>query len=106
MRLASMTEYRRFKQELLSSLDAANAARCAAVGNTVSMLPMYTLASGTDSSNTHNGSTMRSRRRYSRSRPSVPQALPTFSDYEWMDGEVFGVYVEPHQLMITKVIKS
>jgi hypothetical protein len=44
-------------------MDAAKAARCAAVGYTASMLRMYTGASGSESNNTHSGATMRSRRR-------------------------------------------
>ena len=44
-------------------IEAANPARSASVGYTVSMLPTYTVASGTDSSSTHSGNTIRSRRR-------------------------------------------
>ncbi|BBY70949.1 hypothetical protein MINTM008_15430 [Mycobacterium intracellulare] len=37
------------------------------------MLPTYTVASGTDSRNTHSGNESRSRRRYSRNIASVPE---------------------------------
>ncbi len=43
-------------------IEAANVARSSAVGYTASMLPTYTVDRGTDSSSTHSGSTMRSRR--------------------------------------------